>query len=118
MTYDEAKSVFIGRWFRYNHFHFDEKFIELDFDCHDLPEPRLKFSIDYYVDRIEKGLKIPSIFLASGYKLRDGRITDFHPPGIQIIDGNHRLAAHLHCGLKSIKAIIPESHLRKIRGIK
>jgi len=93
----------------------NEQFIELDFPCTELPKPRLRSTIDYYVDRIRRGLAIPSIFLSAGYKLRDGTITDFYPPGIQIIDGNHRLAASIHCGLTTIRAILPESHLRKIR---
>ena len=108
MTYNEARSKFIGKYFRYSHLYEDENFLLKYLYTKDLPKHRLKGTTDYYRGLLSKRLNIPPIFIMCGYKLRSGMIQPFHY-GITIMDGNHRLGATRELGIETIPVILSES---------
>ena len=111
MTFDEAKELFIGKYFRYSELYRDETFVIESLPISTLPKPRLRFTTDYYVHRIKKGLGFPPIWIMAGYKLRSGKVQPFHY-GLLIMDGNHRMLASLECGFETIPVCMAKSHLK------
>ena len=114
MNYHEAKKRFTGKFFRYSHFYEDDEFVEINLNLCDLPQHRIKFTTDYYVDRIKRNLGFPPVWIMTGYKLRTGEVQPFHY-GMLIMDGNHRIGASRECGLYQIPVIMARSHLEIFR---
>ena len=116
MNYHEAKQRFSGKYFRYSHLYEEDEFIEVNLNLCDLPKHRIKFTTDYYVDRIKRNLGFPPVWIMTGYKLRTGEVQPFHY-GMLIMDGNHRIGASRECGLAQIPVIMAKSHLEIFRRI-
>lgn len=130
MNYEDAKEIYQKRYikgrksslkheFPFGNRYFDDEFLEVIIEIKYLNHDRYRVHENVISEyrKILSNNDMDPIWIQAGKKLKSGSVKAFHDDKILVVDGNHRMHAHLDLKLEVIKAIVPKSHIKLLGDI-